>query len=120
MALLVTHWLANRAQSQHRLRPISFRAGQSQRLRVRRNLTINSAQPGASLHTEKHNPSGNNKTSKRSFDTSMPPKGKFCHLRIPSLLMRARAQATVRVKKRLEHQAHARCDIRGGCWLASW
>jgi hypothetical protein len=38
-----------------------------------RNLTINSTQPGASLHTEKHNPSGNNKTSKRSFDTSMPP-----------------------------------------------
>jgi hypothetical protein len=45
-------------------------------------------------------------------------KGKLCHLRIPSLLMRARAQATVRVwKKRLEHQAHARCDIRGGCGL---
>src|SRR5262245_16482238 len=45
-------------------------------------------------------------------------KGKLCHLRIPSLLMRARAQATVRVwKKRLEHQAHSRCDIRGGCGL---
>jgi len=45
-------------------------------------------------------------------------KGKLCHLRIPSLLMRARAQATVRVcKKRLEHQAHSRCDIRDGCGL---
>jgi hypothetical protein len=45
-------------------------------------------------------------------------KGKLCHLRIPSLLMRARAQATVRVwKKRLEHQAHSRRDIREGCGL---
>ena len=45
-------------------------------------------------------------------------KGKLCHLRIPSLLMRARAQATVRVwKKRLEHQAHSRRDIRDGCGL---
>ena len=45
-------------------------------------------------------------------------KGKLCHLRIPSLLMRARAQATVRVwKKRLEHQAHSRCDVLGGCGL---
>ena len=43
---------------------------------------------------------------------------KLFHLRIPSLLMRARAQATVRVwKKRLEHQAHSRSDIRGGCGL---
>jgi len=34
------------------------------------------------------------------------------------LLMRARALATVRVwKKRLEHQAHSRSDIRGGCGL---
>src|SRR5438128_5936928 len=40
------------------------------------------------------------------------------HLHIPSLLMRARALATVRVwKKRLEHQAHSRSDIRGGCGL---
>src|SRR5215216_3617246 len=40
------------------------------------------------------------------------------HLRIPSLLMRARAQATVRVwKKRLELQAHSRFAIRGGCGL---
>jgi len=40
------------------------------------------------------------------------------HLRNPSLLMRARAQATVRVwKKRLEHQAHSRSDIRGGYGL---
>src|SRR5262249_16011893 len=40
------------------------------------------------------------------------------HLRIPSLLMRARALATVRVwKMRLEHQAHSRFDIRGGCGL---
>jgi hypothetical protein len=44
--------------------------------------------------------------------------GKLFHLRIPSLLMRARAQATVRVwKNRLEHQAHSRSDIRGGCGL---
>src|SRR6266567_518797 len=42
-------------------------------------------------------------------------KGTLCHLRIPFLLMRARAQATVRVwKKRLEHQAHSRSDHRGG------
>jgi hypothetical protein len=40
------------------------------------------------------------------------------HLRIPSLLMRARARATVRVwKKRLELQAHSRFEIRGGCGL---
>src|SRR5262249_173399 len=40
------------------------------------------------------------------------------HLPIPSLLMRARVLATVRVwKKRLEHQAHSRSDIRGGCGL---
>src|SRR4029453_6223533 len=38
------------------------------------------------------------------------------HLRNPSLLMRARAQATVRVwKKRPELQAHSRIGIRGGC-----
>jgi hypothetical protein len=44
--------------------------------------------------------------------------GKLCHLRIPFLLMRARALATVRVWKiRLEHQAHSRSDIRGGCGL---
>jgi hypothetical protein len=40
------------------------------------------------------------------------------HLRIPSLLMRARAQATVRVwKKRLERQAHSRVKIRSACGL---
>src|SRR5215813_12909455 len=40
------------------------------------------------------------------------------HLRIPSLLMRARALATVRVwKKRPEHQAHSRSDIRDACGL---
>jgi len=40
------------------------------------------------------------------------------HLRIPSLLMRARAQATVRVwKKRPELQAHSRIGIRSGCGL---
>src|SRR5262245_66155070 len=40
------------------------------------------------------------------------------YLRNPSLLMRARALATVRVwKKRPEHQAHSRSDIRGGCGL---
>ena len=44
--------------------------------------------------------------------------GKFFHLRIPSLLMRAPAHATVRVwKKRLEHQAHSRFDGQGGCGL---
>src|SRR2546425_117139 len=38
------------------------------------------------------------------------------HLRIPSLLMRARALATVRVwKKRLERQAHSRFKIRSAC-----
>src|SRR5262249_55411423 len=40
------------------------------------------------------------------------------HLRIPSLLMRARAQATVRVwKKRLELQAHSRIGVRSACGL---
>ncbi len=44
--------------------------------------------------------------------------GKLFHLRIPSLLMRARAQATVRVwKNRLEHQAHSRSNFRDGCGL---
>jgi hypothetical protein len=39
-------------------------------------------------------------------------------LRNPSLLMRARAQATVRVwKKRPELQAHSRIGIRGACGL---
>jgi ABC-type uncharacterized transport system substrate-binding protein len=41
-----------------------------------------------------------------------------CHLRIPSLLMRACARATVRVwKKRPELQAHSRFAIRGGFGL---
>src|SRR5262249_983899 len=40
------------------------------------------------------------------------------HLRNPSLLMRARAQATVRVwTKRPELQAHSRIGIRSGCGL---
>jgi hypothetical protein len=40
------------------------------------------------------------------------------HLRIPSLLMRARAHATVRVwKKRLELQAHSRTQVRSDCGL---
>jgi hypothetical protein len=40
------------------------------------------------------------------------------HLRTPSLLMRARAQATVRGwKKRPELQAHSRFANRGGCGL---
>src|SRR5262249_4947147 len=40
------------------------------------------------------------------------------HLRIPSLLMRARAQATVRIwKKRLELQAHSRIGVRSACGL---
>jgi hypothetical protein len=39
-------------------------------------------------------------------------------LRTPSLLMRARAQATVRVwKKRLERQAHSRSNFRDACGL---
>ena len=45
-------------------------------------------------------------------------KREHCHLRIPFLLMRARARATVRVwKRRLELQAHSRIEIRGGCGL---
>src|SRR5262249_42413069 len=45
----------------------------------------------------------------RDVDTAKREHG---HLRIPSLLMRARALATVRVwKKRPEHQAHSRSDI---------
>src|SRR5438445_11138297 len=51
----------------------------------------------------------------RHVDTT---EREHCHLRIPSLLMRARAQATVRVwKKRLELQAHSRFGIRRGCGL---
>src|SRR5215470_6610490 len=51
----------------------------------------------------------------RHVDTAKREHG---HLRIPSLLMRARALATVRVwKKRPEHQAHSRFDIRDGCGL---
>src|SRR5262249_11653842 len=51
----------------------------------------------------------------RHVDTA---EREHCHLRIPFLLMRARAQATVRVwKKRLELQAHSRFAIRGGCGL---
>jgi hypothetical protein len=47
-----------------------------------------------------------------------PVDAKREHLRNPSLLMRARAQATVRVwKKRPELQAHSRIEIRGGCGL---
>src|SRR5207248_873388 len=42
----------------------------------------------------------------------------LCHLRAPSLLMRARALATVREwKKPLERQAHSRSIDRGGCGL---
>ena len=42
----------------------------------------------------------------------------LCHLRPPSLLMRARALATVREwKKRLERQAHSRSIDRGSCGL---
>src|SRR5215472_8852067 len=51
----------------------------------------------------------------RHVDTAKREHG---HLRIPSLLMRARALATVRVwKKRPEHQAHSRSDIRDACGL---
>src|SRR5262249_43592537 len=82
-----------------------------------RNLTTSSAQPAVSLLTEKNHPSGSTTTSKRSFDTSIP-KREHGHLRIPFLLMRARALATVRVwKKRPEHQAHSRFDIQDGCGL---
>jgi hypothetical protein len=57
----------------------------------------------------------NVQTVLRHIDSAV---GEHWHLRIPSLLMRARAQATVRVwKKRLELQAHSRFDIRGGCGL---
>src|SRR5215813_13458355 len=51
----------------------------------------------------------------RHVDTA---KREYGHLRIPSLLMRARALATVRVwKTRPEHQAHSRSDIRDACRL---
>src|SRR3954447_7872955 len=51
----------------------------------------------------------------RHVDTA---EREYRHLRIPSLLIRARALATVRVwKKRPEHQAHSRFNIRGGCGL---
>jgi hypothetical protein len=45
-------------------------------------------------------------------------KREHSHLRAPSLLMRARAQATVRVwKKRPEFQAHLRFTIQDDCGL---
>ena len=45
-------------------------------------------------------------------------KREHSHLRTPSLLMRARAQATVRIwKKRPELQAHSRFTIQDGCGL---
>jgi len=50
-------------------------------------------------------------------------KREHCHLRIPSLLMRARALATVRVwKKQPELQAHSRFDGRSdyGLPVATW
>jgi tripartite-type tricarboxylate transporter receptor subunit TctC len=51
----------------------------------------------------------------RHIDTA---EREHSHLRIPCLLMRARAQATVRVwKKRLELQAHSRSHDRTGCGL---
>lgn len=47
-----------------------------------------------------------------------PTIGMLYHPRVPSLLMRARALATVREwKKRLEHQAHSRPCHRGGYGL---
>jgi hypothetical protein len=51
----------------------------------------------------------------RHIDTA---KREHCHLRIPFLLMRARARATVRVwKKRPKLQAHSRIGVRNGCGL---
>src|SRR5215813_1721218 len=51
----------------------------------------------------------------RHVDTA---KREYGHLRIPSLLMRDRALATVRVwKKRPEHEGHSRSDIRDACGL---
>ena len=41
---------------------------------VERSCSISSAQPAASLLTEEHCSSGNTAMSKRSFDTSIPPK----------------------------------------------
>src|SRR6266487_4304004 len=53
----------------------------------------------------------------RHIDTA---KREHCHLRIPLLLMRARARATVRVwKKRPELQAHSRTGIRNGAGFRS-
>src|SRR6266446_762935 len=58
---------------------------------------------------------GDVQTILRYIDTA---KREHCHLRIPLLLMRARARATVRVwKKRPELQAHSRIRIRNGCGL---
>src|SRR5262245_30758570 len=80
-----------------------------------RNLTTSSAQPAVSLLTEKNHPHHHVQAVLRHVDTA---KREYGHLRIPSLLMRARALATVRVwKKRPEHQAHSRSDIRDACGL---
>jgi hypothetical protein len=55
---------------------------------------------------------GDIETVLRHVDSTI---GKLYHPRVPSLLMRARALATVREwKKRLEHQAHSRPVNQGG------
>ena len=75
--------------------------------------STSSAQPTASLPTEKYCRSGSTMMSKRSFDTSIPQTD--CIFISSFLLMRARAQATVRVwKKRPELQAHWRIGIQRG------
>src|SRR6266511_4009737 len=52
------------------------------------------------------------------MEEAITTEREHCHLRIPSLLMRARAQATVLGwKKRLELQAHSRFGNRSACGL---
>jgi hypothetical protein len=59
------------------------------------NCSITSPQPAGSLLTEKHRSSGKIIMSNRSFDTSMDAaERQHYHLRIPFLLMRARAQCS--------------------------
>src|SRR6266852_6339250 len=57
-------------------------------------LFVGRRQARASLPTDQHNSSGNTIRSKRVLGNVDAAKGTLCHLRIPSLLMRARAHKT--------------------------
>ena len=81
-----------------------------------RNRAINAVQPAALFRPRSHSMGQHHhvQTILRHVDSTKA----LNHLRVPSLLMRARALATVREwKKRPEHQAHSRSVNRGGYGL---